>query len=581
MRIILLKCLVIFLLFPVVLVNAQDKKESRRHRRNPDPVNMIDKKEATAVFVDATKALLLDDTAKATALFNHCIEMDPTNDAAYYQLAQIYFNRNDFINAARHIEKAIALSPDNQYYRLLSMDIYGKSGRKEDLLNTCLSLVKQFPDNADYKFELATAYLMLEKGEEAIKTYNSIEDELGVTEEVSMQKQRIYMMLNKPEKAIAEINKLLVTFPEESSKYYSMLSEIYMQENKPDVAASYYQKIVETDPDNPYIHISLSDYYRKKGDHTRAIEELKTGFANPALDIDTKIRVLTSYYTANEIYSEKKEEVAGLSEILVRTHPGDAKALSLSAELLLNGKQYAKARDQFRQVLAIDSSKYTVWQSYLQSEALLSDWNGLLKESADAMELFPYQPIPFFYNGMAKLQLKMPAEAIKSLISGEKLVSDNEQLEVQFYTYLGDAYNETRQYSLSDESYEKALRADPENSYVLNNYAFYLSLRGQNLEKALEMARKGASLDSVNPANLDTYGWVFYKLGKYEEAKSWVQKAITLTNNDDPDLLEHFGDILYKLDDHEKALEYWKKALNKGKGSDFLEKKVKEKKLFE
>ena len=575
------KGLVLLILFPVLMVNAQDRKEGHKHHRNQEPVNMIDRKEATAIFLDATKALLLDDTDKAIGLFNQCIEMDPTNDAACYQLAQIYFSRNDFITSARLIEKAIGLSPDNPYYRLLSMDIYGKSGRKEDLLNTCQLLVKQFPDNMDYKFELATAYLMLEKGEEAVKIYNSIEETMGVTEEVSLQKQRIFMLLNKPEKAVNEIEKLLEAFPEESSKYYSMLAEIFMQENKPDIAATYYQKIIQTDPDNPYVHISLSDYYRKKGDKEKAFAELKAGFANPALDVDTKMRIIAAYYSVNEIYNDKKEQVAELSDILVRTHPGDPKVLALNGDLLMNSKQYARARDQFRLVLESDSSKYAVWQSLLQAETLLSDWKSLLSESAEAMELFPFQPIPFFYNGLANIQLKKPADAIRVLLSGEKLVSDNEKLLAQFYTYLGDAYNMTGQYSLSDESYDKALRIDPKDSYVLNNYAYYLSLRGVNLEKALEMARKGATLDSTNPANLDTYGWVLYKMGNYEQAKNWVQKAIEASTNDDPDLLEHFGDILYKLGEHEKAWEYWKKALNKGTGSDLLEKKVKEKKLVE
>jgi hypothetical protein len=47
------------------------------------------------------------------------------------------------------------------------------------------------------------------------------------------------------------------------------------------------------------------------------------------------------------------------------------------------------------------------------------------------------------------------------------------------------------------------------------------------------------------------------------------------------EVLEHYGDVLYKLGDHEKALEYWIKAKNKGQGSDFLEKKIMEKKLYE
>ena len=389
------------------------------------------------------------------------------------------------------------------------------------------------------------------------------------------------MTLNKPEKASYEVEKLLETFPEDASRYYSMLAEIYMQANKPDIAAGYYQKIIQSDPENPYVHISLSDYYKKRGDLKRSFEELKAGFANPALDVDTKIRVLMAYYSAKEIYDEKKDESLQLSELILKAQPKDPKALSLNADLLLNNKNYSEARDRYRQVLAIDSSRYSVWESLMQSEAALSDWATLQQESERAIDLFPFQPMPYFFNGIAYLQLKNAMQAIKILNSGAKLVTDNQPLLIQFYTYLGDAYNQSHQNALSDEYYDNVLKMDPNNSYVLNNYAFYLSLRGANLDKALEMAKKGATIDSLNPANLDTYGWVFYKLENYEQAKVWVGKAIVASTKDDPDILEHYGDIMFKLGDQNSALEYWEKALKFGKGSEFLERKVKEKKLIE
>jgi Tfp pilus assembly protein PilF len=162
-----------------------------------------------------------------------------------------------------------------------------------------------------------------------------------------------------------------------------------------------------------------------------------------------------------------------------------------------------------------------------------------------------------------------------------KLVSGNNVLLVQFYTYLGDAYNRKKNYKMSDESYEKALKLDPENSYVLNNYAYYLSLRNENLEKAEAMSAKSIKLDPSNAADMDTYGWILYKMGKYTEALEWVQKAVNATSAADPDVLEHLGDIYFKLGDTDKAMLNWQNALKLGKGSEFLEQKVKERKLYE
>jgi tetratricopeptide (TPR) repeat protein len=580
MQKLIISFLLVSLLFTAFQVKAQRERGRKRHKSEVTN-SMIDKKAASEVFIDGTKAKMLGDNDKAASLFNRCLEMDPTNDAAMYELSQIYFSQNDYVTAARLAEQAIEIDPQNQYYRLLALDIYGKSGRKDDLLKSCEQLVKQYPDNVDYKFELATAYLMLGKGNDAIDVYNSIEEIMGVVEEVSMQKQRIYLMLNKPEKACNEIEKLLEAFPDDAGRYYSMLAEINMQANKPDIAAGYYQKVLETDPDNPYVHISLSEYYRKKGDSKRAFEELKEGFANPSLDVDTKVRVLMAYYSAQEIYDQKKDEVFQLSELMLSANPKDTKALTFNADLLLNEKKFPEARDLYRQVIAIDSSRYSVWESLVQADAALSDWPALKVDSERAIDLFPFQPLLYFYDGAASIQIKDIPQAIKVLNSGVKLVTDNQPLLIQFYSSLGDAYNQAHQNELSDESYEKAIKLDPNNSYVLNNYAYYLSLRGTKLEKALEMAQKGAANDSLNPANLDTYGWVFYKMGKYDQAKIWIGKAIVASAKDDPDILEHYGDIMFKLGDLSSALEYWNKALKVGKGTGFLERKIKEKRLIE
>ena len=139
-----------------------------------------------------------------------------------------------------------------------------------------------------------------------------------------------------------------------------------------------------------------------------------------------------------------------------------------------------------------------------------------------------------------------------------------------------------KNYRLSDENYEKALKIDPENSYVLNNYAYYLSLRNENLEKAETMSAKSVKLDPGNAANMDTYGWVLYKLGRYTEAAEWVEKAIELLPHRLMLIyLEHLGDIYFKLGDTDKARSNWQNALKVGKGSEFLEKKIKERKLYE
>jgi len=578
------KLIIILLLITIVWPGegfSQKREKKKKNKSEATTVITPNNGEVTNIFIDATTAKLIGETAKAMQLYELCLQKNPKHSASMYELAQMYFDTSDYITAARYGEQAARLEPGNKWYKLLLVEIYGKAGMKAELLETCTKLVKQEPGNVDFLYELANAYLINNDGNNAIKTYDKIEALIGVTEEISLQKQRIYLVQNKIDQAAAEIEKLVKEFPDQQTRYISMLAEMYMQAGKPDEANVYYQQILAKDPENPYIHITLSDYYKKKGDKKRSFDELKLGFANPALDIDTKIRVLLAYFTSNDIYLENKADIFELAQILVKTHPDNPKAHSMYGDFLLDDKKYSEARDEYRKVIAIDSSRYAVWESLLNVEMQLSDYTALENESSRAIALFPLLPIPYLFEGIALLQRNKYNEAISTFNSGVRLVSGNSALLVQFYSSLGDAYNRIKNHSKSDESFENALKIDPEDSYVLNNYAYYLALRNQNLEKAETMAAKSVKIDSTNTANMDTYGWVLYKLGRFSEAAEWVEKAIAATPAPDADLLEHLGDIYFKQGKIEKALQQWHEAHKVGKGSEFLEQKIKDEKMYE
>ena len=123
--------------------------------------------------------------------------------------------------------------------------------------------------------------------------------------------------------------------------------------------------------------------------------------------------------------------------------------------------------------------------------------------------------------------------------------------------------------------YEKALKADPDNIHALNNYSYYLSLEDRDLEKALEMIGRVMELEPGDPTYIDTYGWILYKLGRYEEAKASLRQAVSLDAGASKELLIHYGDILYELHEYFMASVYWKKALEKGYDPVAIEERLK------
>lgn len=567
-----------FLLLIATLVSAQ--KREGRHKRSDVPVANV-RGEASDLLIDAMGNKLIGNTLQAKDGLEQCLKKYPDYAPALYELARIYFDESDYVQAAALGSNAAKLEPQNKWYKLLLADIYGKTNSISDLLPVCKALADLEPDNPDFQLQLANAYLMDDDGSKAIKTYDRIEEIMGVTEEVSLQKERIYLLMNKPEKAQEELEKLAQANPDQKGRYHSMIAEMYMQLNQADKAARYYEMVAAESPDDPYIHISLSDYYRKRGLKDKAMDELKTGFENPTLDIDTKVRILLSYFQSPDVYEQYKDRLTELSEILVKVHPDDPKSYSLHGDFLSAMENYSQARDAYRKVISIDSSKFAIWQGLLNCELQLKDYHAVVEESYRAMDLFPMLPLPYYFGGVGLYLNKQYPESVAMLEKGLKLLSGNTEIQAQFYSALGDACNGAKQYAKSDDYYEKALKINDQNSYLLNNYAYYLSLRGENLDKALVLAEKAVKLEPQNPANIDTFGWVLYKKGDYQKAREYVEKAISLQKGPDADLIEHLGDIYFRLGNTQQAVEQWQKALNLNQGSDGLKQKIREKKLDE
>jgi tetratricopeptide (TPR) repeat protein len=532
-----------------------------------------------SAFFDASKEKILGNYDNAIELYRKCLEQDPGDAAAMYEIAGIYVDQGKIDEALDFAEKAVELDPANKWYKILLIGIYQAQGKYADAGNIIAALIMAEPDNIAYYQDQALNYIYNNDYKNAIRTYDLLEQQMGINEDISLQKEKIYIMMGKPDKAVEELQKLARAYPEEP-RYLEMLAELYMTAGMYDQALETYNEILKLDPENPYINISLSDYYRKKGDKAKSLEYLKAGFANPALDIDSKVSILLAYYSLTEIYSSYKEEAFELASILIKAHPNDPKAHSIYADFLVQDQRYEEARAAFRKVISLDSTRYLIWEQLLFVESELRDNQAMSDESLRALQLFPDQPMLYLFAGAAFFQMKDFEAAAKYFGAGANFVVANDKMLAQFYSYLGDTYFQLKEHEKSDEAYERVLKIEPDNAPVLNNYAYYLSLRDLNLDKAAEMAKKAVETEPGNASYLDTYGWVFFKLGKYEEAKEWIAKALD-KGEGSAVVIEHYGDALWKLDDKKEALKYWEKALKAGGGSDLLERKVQDKTYYE
>lgn len=576
---------IIVLFFALLLLIVSGVSAGVPGGDQPGKTDRNDKKKTekqgnASALIDAKRLAITGKDSEAEEQFRRYVEKYPGDPNGHFELARLLADKKNLQDAITQVEEAVALNPGNSWYRLFAADLYQYAGRYNDAIKIYEHLIADEPDNIDHYYQLANLFLSAEKYNDAIRIYNQIETKIGVTEEISLQKQKIFLLQKDYNEAEDEVRSLIKAFPGET-KYMAILAELYMALNKQDKAFELYQQILATDPDDPYIHMTLADFYRKQGNKEKAFEELKLGFANPSLDIDTKVAILLSFYNINQVFDELKDEAETLAAILISTHPNNPKGYSIAGDLFVQDQKYKEARDVFDKAVELDSSKYLIWEEILRLDVMLEDYDHLLKYGKTAVELFPEQPGAYIMNGIAMFQKKQFTEALDQFNRAlTLLVSDNDII-AQVYMHLGDTYHALNNPEESDKAYEKSLQYKSDNVYVLNNYAYYLSVRNKELDKAERMAKKAVTAEPENPSFQDTYGWIMFKLGKYNEAKEWIGKALNDPEGPSGEVLEHYGDTLYKLGDEAGAMEYWLKARTKGGGSSLLDKKVEQKKWID
>jgi tetratricopeptide (TPR) repeat protein len=531
-------------------------------------------------YYNAVKEKLLGNEDKATELFAEVLRNDPDNHAAMYELALIYIDKNKFNDALHFAKSAAALNPANEWYQQLLADIYTKTGHTEEALGVYEKLVNSSPERIDFLFQLGDAYIYAGKFQEAVKIYDRLEGEIGISRELTMQKQKIYLKLGKIDKAAEEIEKYIAKNPDDAEGY-SMLIDLYLANNLFEKGLAAIKRFELADPSNPRVALSMAEYYRSTGNKEKSFEELKKAFASPALNSDVKLTILSSYLPLVQQTPEMLNQALELSKLLAENHPNEANAHAVYGDFLTIAKKYNDSRDQYRAALAIDGKNMQAWTQLLIVESELRDFKAMEEEGTKALEVYPDQSVFYLFDGIALIQNNKLDDAARVLLSGSKLVVDNDAQLLQFYSNLGDVYNKQKKYSDSDAYFEKALKVNDTDATVLNNYAYYLSVRNEQLEKADEMSKKSNDLSPDQSNYEDTYAWILYKKGEYEKARTWIEKALANGGNTNGTILEHYGDILYKLGDSAKAIENWQKAKDTGEYSELLLKKLSERKLYE
>nr|WP_294899113.1 tetratricopeptide repeat protein [uncultured Pedobacter sp.] len=530
------------------------------------------------LYYSGLREKVVENPTLAIESFQQALKIDPLHHPSYYELGQIYFKKGDLANARIYAEKAVTIKTDNEWYWLLVANIYQQQQNYKLLDYALNELIKLSPDKLDYSFDKANALFMLGSFDESLALYNSLETKVGLTDRVLLGRQRIYLKKGNTKKAIADLQQLIKNNPSDV-RYYLYLGDFYYSDKMLDEALGVYQQAKELDDSNPFTRMAIAQILESQKKTDEAFEEIKVAFAQPNFSIDQEVKIIIKYFDAfpDAGAIAKAEE---LSKILTIAHPTDPKSFSLYGDVLYQKQDYEGAKKAYKSALALNKNVFVIWEQVLRIELFGNDTKALVKDGEEALALFPNQYSLYFYVGMGYLMQKDYGKAIGYLNNALNYDIESKSLKTQIYSSLGDAYQGEKRYKESVQAYDQALALDPNNSYTLNNYAYYLSLRNEDLAKAEKMSIKSNQLEKNKASFQDTYAWILFKLKKYSEAKDWMQKAI-INNPNSAVQFEHLGDIFYKLGDVDQAVENWKKSLEIDPDSSSVKKKINEKKYFE
>ena len=513
-----------------------------------------DKKKNATYFSNGLQSKYRDDTEGAIRNFEQALRYMPDDAASMYELSQQYADAGRIEEAYNMIKKAAKIDPENKWYQMRLGQFYRNLEQYDDFIKLYEKLTAKYPDDLDMLSELIDAYLITENYDQALKKMDLLEQQVGENEFITEQRLQVLRRQGNEKKVISELEKLIKENPE-NPRYYSLLAQLYSEKGKDKEALKLYERIKEVNPDDPYINISLLEFYEKNGEMDKAFNELLSVIRNKNLDLSTKANIydywmqkgnnLGSMEALNWL-SQLSEQVRQCGEAFIETHPDNKIGYLILGSYYITNENAVKSKELYQKALAIDSTDFYGWQNLIVSESRLSENEAVRDHAIAALKYYPMQPVFYWYAGVANAVLENNDEAVTYLEKGRRYTTDKLQM-AEFDAFLGDIYHQQGEEDKAFDAYDRTLRNNPDNALVLNNYAYYLALKNQDLDKALEMSTKAITMEPDNAIYLDTHAWVLYMKGDYKEAEKHMKKAIKLLKAPDATYQEHYDAILMKL----------------------------------
>ncbi len=511
------------------------------------------------------------------------IAADSTYAPAYYLLGSAYFKQGSIDSASMYARRAYSMDSLNKWYLELYAMTQTQTSNFSEAASLYRELMRREPQNAEYYRILAILYQYTNLPYSAIAVLDSAELRVGQNPYLMDMKRKLLLSTNQHDKALEQAKAAAEADPYLIDNRV-VLAQMYGAVKQDSLAREEYSAAMQLDSTDLPLLLSLSDFYRERGDDANYLATTNSLFKSDELPLDQKISQFNQITANRDYYSRNLLRISMLASTLWLNHGDNKEVTYLYCSHLIATGSLDKALEIYKRKAAEADSSPDYYSSVIEIENYKGNTDSVALYIDRAIERFPQETNfkllrshTISYSGDHKAAIKsykqtlelMESDTVRSEIWG--YIGDSyHQLSLQSRTRLGEWREMRKAYS----AYDKALELNADNVLVLNNYAYFLAERDSKLEHALVMSSHAVELQGDNSTYIDTYAWVLYKLGRYDQAKSQMVRAIALDKNASAELLFHYAEILTALDEKFMAEIYYKKALGRGYDEDTIVERI-------
>lgn len=504
-------------------------------------------------FIEAAGLEAKGSYAEAVLEYQEALQTEP-NAAIYFAISKDYALLEKHSRAADAAREAVRLEPRNIPFRENLAAVYLNAFQQDQAIREYEEIVKIDSNYAPGWFALARLYQPT-RPLRALEIYERLLDREGDEWEILLQCATLYSVLGRFDSAAAKYKKMLEVDPS-NKQLQRQLAETYAKNGKFNEAIAILESMAETDSSNGEVLTSLANVYLDQKEYKKSIDLYEKLLNRGVKDPEIRLRIGVGFFGLTEHDSTLVPKAQDIFEEVRKEMPNDWRPYWYLGALAANRKDDSIAGKYFERVTELAAWNGDAWWFLGSSLFDRGKYEQLIEMVGRAQKAIPKDFRMYFLEGLAYTRLDRQDDAIKAL---EKAYELNPK-DLNTLSTLALTYDNTHRYKDSDRIYEEALKVDPKSALLLNNYGYSLADRGVQLHRAMEMAKQAVAAEPDNAAYLDTYGWVLYRLEKYSEAATYIEKAIA-TGKASAVVQEHLGDIYLKLGQHEKAVAQWKKAL--------------------